>query len=82
MHVSVHSADLGMLTELCFNSTVKFSLHFVSSSYPVLWGLSLRRDTGFCHDSGSCWNPVVLVFLVTAQSTLTVKLKEQARKSC
>lgn len=84
MHVSVHSAKPGKLTELCFNSVVNFSLHFGTSSDPVLCCLSLPRDTAFCRDSGSCWHPVVLVSLVTAQSTLTVwttQLKSELEKA-
>lgn len=71
-HACVCSVEPGKLSDLCFNSVVNFSLQFGTSSYPALWCLSLLRDTGFCHDSGSCWNLVVLVFLAPAKSTLTV----------
>lgn len=58
VHGFVHSAEHGQLTELCFDSVVNFSLQFGSSSKPAPRCPSLLRDTGLCHDSGSCCYPV------------------------
>lgn len=87
MHVSVHSAEPGKLTDLCFNRVVNFSLQFGTSPYPVQWCLSLLRDTGLCHDSGSCWKSVGTRWCLSSLLLLKVhwlfgQLKEKAWKSC